>query len=362
MTLGVRPSAAARAAVACAIPLLVAFHVPVEKATAFELPGWLTGDAWDVEKVAALPPSSDPYLAALQVGYVALARNEIEEGDWMDGAFFLDRARSAAADEDVPPIDLEERSLPDPAFKELETARAELTALRLASGPRKRAGRQIGEAQIEFDCWVQEAEEDHQFDQIDSCREKYLALFQLARDVGSLPDNLAVVLPDEEGGEIGGIVIAGSSGSVTLDQPFSAAATSGEVGDVPVDEGEIRDAFAGALAARPAPPVQYSMVFEFGIAEVNDDAFDVILDIVDEARKRPAVEVLVTGFADAPGSNQSNLALSRRRAENVRRVIEIELRETERADYFVRAKGEADLLIETLAPEERNRRVVVVVR
>ncbi len=318
-------------------------------------PGWSSGAAWDIDAVAALPPAADPYARALQEGYLDHARVELADYDWAAGAGFAARARGAA--EGRP-----SRPRPAPDVAGMNAAVAPLLGFIAAPGARLRAGRQIGEAQVSWDCWVDEAQEldTQDFSKAKGCRERFEALMELVRDLAVLPGDLAVVLPQE--GQIGGIELEQRGRTVTLDRPWAAAATGAQLGGLPVAEPEIREAFGAALAAQPKPPAEYEIYFEFGSARVDDQAFEAILRIVEDVRSREAAEIIVTGHADGPGPAEANRALSRRRAEAVRQAVLNELRREESPEIAVVARGEGEPAVETPASERRNRRVVILVR
>ena len=331
-------------------------------------PGDFTGDKWNVDAVAALPLTGDPLTDALQEGYIGLAKAELAEFDWADGAEFTAKARSASMGQLPAPFDPALRVPDGPDAEALKEASTELGAYLVNVGARLRAGRQIGEAQVLFDCWVQESEEGHQSADIGTCRNDYLAMIELVRTLGALPDNMAVVLPEKDG-EIGGIELAQGEKSVALDNAFAAAGTGDNFGDVPVEEGEIRDAFAGALAAQPKPPVKFTLTFEFASTGLSDQAYDLIAQAAEEALSRAAAEIIVTGFTDAPGSPGANQALSQRRAALVRREVERELgahetggRDTSKTSVTARARGERDPVVDSAQREEQNRRVEILVR
>ena len=331
-------------------------------------PGDFSGDKWNADAVAALPLTGDPLLDALQEGYVALARAELEEFDWADGAEFNARAAQASTGEAPKPFDPKSRVPDGPEAEALGEAVLELTGYLQKDGARKRAGRQIGEAQVLFDCWVQESQEGHQSEDIERCRTSFQEMMILVRALAQLPGDLAVVLPEKEG-EIGGIQLEQAGRQVTLDRAFAAAGTGEKFGDVPVEEGEIRDAFAGALAAQPKPPVKFTLNFDFNSTRISDEAFDLIAQSAEEALSRAAAEVIVTGFTDAPGSPGANLALSRSRAQAVRREVLRELgeheaggRDTKKVSVTARAKGERNLVVESADRQIENRRVEILVR
>jgi outer membrane protein OmpA-like peptidoglycan-associated protein len=317
--------------------------------------GWSDGAAWDVEAVQAEPRAKDPYARALQEGYEEIARTELTDYDWAAGADFLARALAAAEGRPPPPHAA-------PEVPGMAEDLAELLGYIAAPGARLRAGRQIGEAQISWDCWADEAREYEMqdFAKTSVCRERFETLLELIRQLAQLPADLAVVLP--QAGEIGGIRLAQQGKTVTLDRPWAAAATGAELGDVPVADSEIRTAFGAALAARPKAPATYEITFDFGTAAIDDRSFETVLSIADDVRSRQAAEVIVTGHADGPGPGDANRALSRRRAEAVRQAVLYELRREESPVFTVAARGESDPAVDTPAIERRNRRAVVLVR
>ena len=331
-------------------------------------PGDFSGNKWDIDAVAALPLSGDPMLDAMQEGYVQLARVELDEFDWADGADFAAKARVASTGQAPAPYDPIKRVKDGPEAEPLAEAAVELGAYLVNTGAKLRAGRQIGEAQVLYDCWVQESQEGHQSEDIDKCRNGYLAMIELVRTLGALPDNMAVVLPEKDG-EIGGIELAQGNKTVALDQAFAAAGTGEKLGDVPVEEGEIRDAFAGALAAQPKPPVKFTVNFDFNSTRISDEGYDLIAQSAEEALSRAAAEIIVTGFTDAPGAPGANLALSRTRAAIVRREVLRELgaheaggQNTSKVSVTARAKGERNLVVDSAKREVQNRRVEILVR
>lgn len=324
--------------------------------------GWLTGAAWDVESVASLPAPDDPYLAALREGYLKLAQVERDEFDWNDAAEFRSRAVRASRGERFSPRDPGAFTISDTAGEGLTAAFVEITGYLASEGAMLRAARQVGEAQVHFDCWLAEAVEGHQQADIAACREAYQLMIILIRDLAQLPDNMAVVLPEDEGGEPGGIVLSQEGKEISLDEPFAAAGVGEAFGDLPVSQGEIKDAFAGALAARPPPPKEFTITFDFNSTKITDEAFEAILLAAEDARSRPAAEVIVTGFSDAVGSSTANLAISRRRAAIVAEAIENELRGTETVTFESGGKGAKDLIVTGSGREESNRRVVILVR
>ena len=319
-------------------------------------PGWQSGAAWDVDSAAALPAPADPFAAALQDGYLRLARTELADYDWANGAVFIARARAAAAGE--PPAPRE-----PPQVAGMVEAQEPLVAYLHTPGAMLRAGRQIGEAQVSWDCWAGEAAEElgrQDLAKLEACRARFDELLPMIAEAARLPGDMVVVLPEE--GEVGGIVVTQGGSSVTLDTSWAAAGTGGSLETLPVAEGEMREAFGAALGARPKPAVSYEVLFDFGSSRITDEEYQRIMQVAAEVRSRQAAEVLVTGHADAPGGTAGNLAVSRARAGAVRAAVLDELRRGEAPVFSVTARGEHELAVNTPRVERQNRRVVVTVR
>lgn len=342
----------ARAAAAAAISLLAGCDEIGDTTP----PGWQSGAAWDVDSAAALPPPADPFAAALQDGYVRLARTELADYDWANGAVFVARARAAAAGEPPGPRE-------PPEVAGMAEAQAPLVAYLHTPGAMLRAGSQIGEAQVSWDCWAGEAAEElgrQDLAKLEACRARFDELLPMIAELAELPSDMVVVLPEE--GQVGGVVVTQGDSSLTLDRSWAAAGTGGALETLPVAEGEMREAFDGALRARPKPAVTYEMQFDFGSSRITDEEYQRIMEVAAEVRSRAAAEVLVTGHADAPGDTGRNLALSRARAAAVRAAVLDELRRGEAPVFSVTARGEQELAVNTPRVERQNRRVVITVR
>lgn len=324
-----------------------------------------TGRAWDVEAAASTSVPDDPFLAAMHRMYIEHARFEAAEPDWISVADYVRRIRQVSAGVVPEMRDPQAMGLADTAMAEILPVRDQIVALQTDRGAMLRAGAEIGTAQAQHDCWAEQAAEGHQDSDIARCRDATRAAVEAAREAAALPASWVVVLPEEDG-TIGGISLGDGTDEILLDHANAAARADGSVRALPVDPGEVQATFEAASAARPLPAKRFALTFDAGSARIGDEAFEQILAASADVRRRnaagQAVEVLIAGHADAVGDESVNLALSRRRAAAVARAVENELRREERASFTLTGRGERQLAVPTRASEERNRRVVVLVR
>lgn len=92
--------------------------------------------------------------------------------DYTDGYYFAQKASAAAAGNVVAPTDLSEFTVPAGAVAELQDARGRLVSW-LDAGARQNQPVEAAYAQVKFDCWVEQAEENFQLDHIASCRDEF---------------------------------------------------------------------------------------------------------------------------------------------------------------------------------------------
>lgn len=123
----------------------------------------------DLESVQGLEPQGSEFNAQLYDGYIGLSSRELGEFDYIDSDRFAAKAAVAAQGDDVRPTDIGERLLPADAAEELSKARERLTAMLYGSGKSK-SPVTAAQAQISFECWLQEQEEGHQPGDIADCR------------------------------------------------------------------------------------------------------------------------------------------------------------------------------------------------
>ncbi|WP_299622193.1 OmpA family protein [Pelagibius sp.] len=259
-----------------------------------------------LEQAQMTAPQGSAYDRDLYDGYLALAENEYNEGDYSDSDTFAMRAMEAARGDGVAPEPIDSRELPADKVGELTAARQRLVAAQ-ASGASARKPQDAVAAQIAFDCWMQEQEENRQPDDIAACRSQFMTA------LASLEE-----------------------------QPKVAAAPP-------------------PPAPEPAPeplPGPYTVLFDFDKADLTVDARTALADMIAAAQKTDYQMINVSGYTDLTGTDAYNDVLSEQRAN---RVIDFLVESgIEKEKIFGKGYGKADPVVPVDTPEARNRRVEIV--
>lgn len=252
------------------------------------------------------PTPAGAFEAALHAGYLDLAQSEYDEADYGDSDGFAVRAMAVSAGKPVGPEELAARALPEDAVAALMDARGRLEAA-LAGGAPAQTPEGAARAQLMFDCWMQEQEENFQPGDIERCRSGFSAAMSEV-DVAMAPPPPP---PEPE----------------------------------PVDD----------------RPRAWTLFFGFDSAALDDAARGVV-DAIAAAWAAGTERLAVVGHADTAGPDSYNLGLSERRA----RAVGAALQEGGVADgrLILRGVGESDPAVSTGdgVPSAENRRVSVAVQ
>lgn len=93
--------------------------------------------------------------------------------DWIDAEHFAEKTLASARGETVPPENLADWKLGDAQLPALQSSRARLISA-FDRDSRILAPHASARAQAQFDCWVEQAEEGHQMEDIAACRTGFL--------------------------------------------------------------------------------------------------------------------------------------------------------------------------------------------
>ncbi len=227
-----------------------------------------------LETMKKVEPTGTKFEKALYKGYVKLAESEKKEEDWRDAVTFAERAITAASGKPVFAEAIDARDLPKDKVGELTAARNRLVSALIRNG-RKKAPGDAAHAQVMFDCWMQEQEENHQPKDIKRCRAGFEeAMAKVDAALKRKPKPKAKPKP--------------------APKP------------------------APKVAAKPMPlPGPYTVFFDFDSAKLTGEAQAIITSAASGAKKAKPKQIVLSGHADRAGPGSYNVKLSERRAEAV---------------------------------------------
>ncbi len=257
----------------------------------------LTACGFKLQQAEKVEPEGTAYDRDLYDGYIEISRNEFEEGDYRASDDFALRAKEAARGNPVEPEAIDARDLPDDKVGELSAARQRLVAAQ-ASGAVARKPQDGVKAQIAFDCWMQEQEENRQPGDIGQCRADFMTAI------------------------------------ASLEEPPRVA----------------------AVPPAPEPvPGPYTVLFEFDKFDLTVDARTALADVVKAAQKAGYDMINVSGHTDLTGSDAYNDVLSEARAnEVINFLVESGI---EKEKIFGKGYGKSNPVVNVNTPEAPNRRV-----
>lgn len=124
--------------------------------------------------IANMPVKGGAFEQGLRDGYINLADSEYDQTDIGSGNVFSDRAKMSAMGTPPTPEVLAARKLVAPHLAELTGARSRLVSA-LSNEAARKAATDAAAAQVSFDCWMEQAEENIQPDHIAACRSDFMA-------------------------------------------------------------------------------------------------------------------------------------------------------------------------------------------
>jgi outer membrane protein OmpA-like peptidoglycan-associated protein len=175
---------------------------------------------------------------------------------------------------------------------------------------------------------------------------------------------LVVLLPDEEAGTAGAVVVTNSSGKVELSAPYDSTlvGAAGPSQATKMDEADVQRTFGSVVGNLPPVPQRFNLYFELDSSELTKESNALLPGVLKAAAARVAPDVTVIGHTDTTGSAASNFRLGLKRAVTVRGLL-VSIG-VDPALIQVESHGEADLLTPTAdnTAEPRNRRVEITVK
>ncbi len=284
------------------------------------------GAIFDDNSGIGLDTSGIAYMNALYGGYEALSQDRGDAFDWIDAEHFNHKARRAARRSSTMPDAIMDRKLRDDDIPGLSAALARIRDA-YDRGGRAIAPELSATVQVSYDCWIEAAEGRNpetgwasesaaRQDDIDRCR----GAFDAAMSKLEALANYRLT--------------------------------------------EFRKP-AHSMAAPAAPQVAaasetFIVYFDWDSAAVDRSGDRVIDEAVTAANSLGIADFSITGHADRSGSDDYNLNLSLRRADNVKAALIA--RGVDEAGISVAGRGEAEPAIVTDdgVREPANRRVEII--
>ena len=255
---------------------------------------------------------------SLASDYQALSAAEAAQGDNRDAATYAARAAAATAGQATAPDEIELRRafLKDRYVEELSTARGRLLDA-LAKTARNDAPAATARAQSSFDCWLEQAAEDLQPDDIEACKQSFMTAMNT---VEASPQPVA---------------------DVPAPIPTPAPAP------VPAHVAKVNDT--------------YRVYFPFDSAELDAAAVAVLEQVKTDISSGEPYRLNVSGHASSVGAADYNMRLSQRRADAVKAALDGMQMNVESIN--TEARGEGDQLVETAdgVREPRNRQAFITI-
>jgi len=262
--------------------------------------GFLAGCASNIAQMEAVQATGGtPFTQALTEEYRAFVADEKAERDWDAADYFAIKGLSAAGGQVVLP---EEVPQAGDHTQPLTDARARLMTA-LDGGARDSNPAAAAKAQVAYDCYTHEAQEDFWYD--------------------SLTDDHVKPCRDK----------------------FEAAMAE-----------------LGPKAMAETPANTYIVLFDFDKSNINKAGQAVIDQVLADAHKMGSVHVSATGHTDRAGTEAYNMALSLRRADSVRDAL---IKGGVSADAItVAGRGESEPAVPTAdgVREQANRRVEIILQ
>lgn len=177
----------------------------------------------------------------------------------------------------------------------------------------------------------------------------------------AMPDQI-VLLPQADG-SVGAVIIRSATTEQTLNRAYAGAeiGAGGAITQKQESAASVQQKYGSALQAQPPLPVAFTVQFA-NATELTPEAVKVIENIKATLAARPFPEISVVGHTDRAGSDESNDALSLKRAQAVRDILVNAGVKPQRMD--VAGRGERQPVVPTAdgVTEPRNRRVEISIR
>ena len=134
-----------------------------------------------LSRLAHTHPTGDPLTAALAQEYLIFASRENRTYfDNVSASYFARKGLDAAMGVQVPPELIEKWHIPVNFQGEMQGARVRLLAAIERATPRANNANELAQAQVNYDCWMEEQDENRQPENIAFCRNNFYQAIMIA--------------------------------------------------------------------------------------------------------------------------------------------------------------------------------------
>jgi len=263
----------------------------------FALSGCTT---WSLEELRDAERLGSLFHKSLAQEYLEYSETEAKEYDWWASRHFADKGLQAAYGHDVAPEDVANWSVPEENRAELEKAHADLLKA-MSPAALQKYPEAAARAQVSFDCWLEQQEENWQPKDIAACRETFESAMQEIREA-----------------------------------PETAAASLTKI-------------------------ASYIIFFNLNRHDLNKEADAVISQVLSEIKSIKDYEVVLHGHADSSGNDEYNMELSQKRVDTVRAALLLIGIPEERIKTFAFGESDPRIPTEDRIKEQGNRRVEIFI-
>lgn len=193
----------------------------------------------------------------------------------------------------------------------------------------------------------------------------FLSLIILLWLNGCCAKSTVVLIPDFDG-HVGQVTVATEGGQKVLNEANQAVEVMNKKeapGKVErLSSEEIRSTFSEALAARPVPPVKFTLYFLPGSNDLTEESKAVLPEIIRVMQSRHSDDIVISGHTDTVGEKDFNYRLALERSQTASQIMVA--KGADPSIIKVTSHGEGNPLIRTAdeVAEPRNRRVEVTIR
>lgn len=223
-------------------------------------------------------PQGHGFATYLAQGYLRYAKQEDNQHDFRSAALFLARAGQVERGERVEPEALFQRNIPPHAVSDMLYARSRLMAV-FAKNAILLYPKIAADAQVSFDCWMEEQEENIEPNEVAKCRAEFEGA--VSRLEGALEPTVAAKAPVGPGPAI-----------------------------KPVPKASCEQCSSAHL-----------VYFELDNADLTSDAKTVVTELAATIVAGPPQGVAISGHTDLAGGSRYNDSLSQRRVDTVVRAL-----------------------------------------